>query len=550
MRTTSAPGRLAGVAVAAFALAATGAPAAAAKKITGKLSKPGLTVIALDSGGEAGSKRTKPNGKFKLRPPAKRVTLHLRAADGTYAGPVVIDKKGRKGRKAILGLKAGAELGKVRVRSGHAKLKRELERSDVVRKTKARARRGVPIGAGNFGRVLSAPTGAPGPGRDLDRDGIPGVLDIDDDGDLVLDANDAVPEPIPARAARGAPPPGGFVNPFSRLKVLIHETANANAPGLTDDQIESALPRLGDLLITILPGDSSELDCGGSLNPAPPPPLVGGLAYCSGGGTGTVQGVGAPPPASAPFPDCCDPDGDGFGTLVPTPGVVSTPEAPGAMTLHHGSTTAQIGTGDLLIERVTIGGVETEFPATLQYVFATVPALVSYDDGQGNSATVSYPVAGPDPGPAGPGTGENPFPVAADPSGDVSLTVTFWRPQRRPIPPEPGAWTDIGGLFYTAANTATAQFCPQAAFTEADPSLALPSGPIQRPGAGGFVDLAADQPASAANTLAYTLNVTQCLDSLGLEWNPGETRSFDFSALANNRPDEAGQGGVSFELQP
>jgi hypothetical protein len=184
---------------ASLALLAASAPASgAAKRITGKLSAPGYTVLALDADGEAASKPTKASGKFKLKPPAKKVSLHLRAADGTYAGPVVIDKQGKRGKKAILGVKAGAELGKVKVRSGYAKLKQELPDEDQDRKQKARGKRGVPIGAGNFGRVAASATGTPGPGQDLDRDGIPGALDIDDDGDLVLDNIEL------SSAARGA----------------------------------------------------------------------------------------------------------------------------------------------------------------------------------------------------------------------------------------------------------------------------------------------------------------------------------------------------------
>ena len=69
----------------------TGSASAATKKklITGKLSKPGYTVIALASSGRAKTKRA-PKGTFKLRPPADQVTLHLRASDGTYAGPIVV----------------------------------------------------------------------------------------------------------------------------------------------------------------------------------------------------------------------------------------------------------------------------------------------------------------------------------------------------------------------------------------------------------------------------------------------------------------------------
>ena len=52
------------------------------KPITGKLSRPGYTVLALAANGKATSV-VATHGKFHLKPPAKVVTLQLRAADGT-----------------------------------------------------------------------------------------------------------------------------------------------------------------------------------------------------------------------------------------------------------------------------------------------------------------------------------------------------------------------------------------------------------------------------------------------------------------------------------
>jgi hypothetical protein len=540
------------IVVACVALAGANAGATAApKKISGKLTKAGRTVIAIDKSGEAASKRAKSNGKFKLKAPAKKVTLHLRGRDGTYAGPIVIAKRGKKGKTAILGVKAPANLGKIKVRNGYAKLRSEPPRRQIDRKRKAKAKRGVPRGAGNFGRVRSRASGPVGLGLDQDRDGIPGALDIDDDGDLVLDNLDRS-GPQRAALARQATSEFGL---FSLLIVGVHGTANANAPGLTDQQVEAALPAAADLLITILPGDSAELDCGGAADPAYSEGWIGGLPYCTRGGTGRAHAEpsafpefwdGASPSSLPPFPGCCDADDDGYGTLN-DPRIQIGPG--GAMFLRHGATAAEIGTGDILIQRVNSGGIETgQFAAAMQYVFGTVPALVSYDDGQGNSATVPYPVAGPNPGPPGPGTRENPFPVKAGPNGDVVLTLTFWRPQRRPIPPETGDWIDIGGLFYTAGIADVGLFCRQGTFSETDPNLIVPESPITSRNAGGLTDVSGDQPAEPTNTLTYTLNATQCLGSHGVSWPQDETRHLSFSALAPNAPDEAGQG-ISFRRE-
>ena len=506
------------LAVSLVLLAASAPASAAPKRITGKLSKPGFTAIALAANGKASSVRVGRRG-FKLRPPARRVTLHLRARNGRYAGPIVVGRR-KMGRVAILGVRAGTRLGKVRVRRGYARVAKRVSHKRIDSKRRARARKGVPIGARRFGRIRSRPIPGAVPG-DLDLDGIPDPLDIDDDGDLVLDNLER------STGARAAQAGSGF-GIHSDLGLPIYDTVNANAPGSTDEQIEAALPSLGILNINILPGDSAELDCGV-------------LVYCSRGGTGRVP-VNRNPPSGPPFPECCDADGDGFGTLATAPDL---PPGAQSLTLLHGATTAQIGTGDVLIQQVTTGGVESQFPATVQFVFATGVALVSYADTAGNSATVPYPVAGPVPGPAGPGTNDNPFPVAAGPDGNVVLTLMFWRPQRRPIPPEPGAWTDIGGLTYATGLSGAGLACPQSALSATDPNLTPASSPVFGTG-GGFTDLASDRPASTANTFTYTLNVTQCLASLGRSWSPGQTLGLDFVGVSGM--DQVEQG-VAFKRQ-
>jgi hypothetical protein len=354
-----------------------------------------------------------------------------------------------------------------------------------------------------FGRVRSKPPRHAGTPGDPDRDGISDPLDIDDDGDLILDNIDS------SNAAGASQFDGEFMIHSLFSAGQFDQIANANAGGLTTEQVDAALSRVGSLKLEFVPGDSAELDCGSPQSRTDP--NVGGLVYCSRGGTGKVA-----PPSSQPFPGCCDPDGDGFGTFQPQPGLQGGP-----MVLNHGATTAQIGTGDVLIERLTTGGVETQLPASVQYIFATVPALVSYNDGQGNSATLSYPV-----------TAGTFFPVAAGPNGDAVATLTLWRPQRRPIAGEaclgntpPCEWIDMGHLEY-GVQSAGKGGCPQNTLSESDPNLKKGSSGNFGPNSGGFTDLASDQPASSANTLTYTLNLTRCLAALGLSFNPGEVQKF------------------------
>lgn len=122
---------------AAFLVLILGVPANATAKlkpITGKLSKPGYTVIALTPSGKARAVPAK-RGRFRLRPPGpskptEGFTLQLRGPDGTYAGPIVIARE-KKGKRAILGLRPGAMLGKVRIANGYAMLREQLAQKQV-----------------------------------------------------------------------------------------------------------------------------------------------------------------------------------------------------------------------------------------------------------------------------------------------------------------------------------------------------------------------------------------------------------------------------------
>ena len=550
-------------------------------------------MIALAADGEAVTDLVAADGSFSLAAPAESVSLHLRAPDGTYAGPIVLEeswnvikrakkklrqarknlkraksklkkaegkaakrkakrkvKKARKklkqakkalaqarnrasGKRAILRLQAGAKLGSVTVRpaAGYAKAKLTERQwnSWVVEKTQARAKDGVPIGAGNFGFVKSKETkgGAPG---DLDLDGVADPLDIDDNGNLIIDRYEHGGD---SSAASSHGPIASTSDlsylvptPSSALTLTLKETVNANATGLTIADINDTLARRGFLLLNTplnLAGQdvTAELDCGGSPDPGGPNGWSGGLSYCAKGGTGrwSPEFIPFSPPRSWPlvFPDCCDSDGDGFGEPPRT--------AMGAPFFSHGATTDEIGTGDVLNWRVAEeGGVEAEFPTTVSDVIATVPALVSWKDGAGNSGTVNYPVPPPYSGSPPPFTGgdEGPyegFEVGPCPAGapapcvegDFVLTFTFWRPQREAIPGvEQGQWTDIGGLAYSASFGPINVCREQSNFSTDDPNLTAEPGSGLN-GSAGFRDSAADRPADPANILSFSLNLSKCL---------------------------------------
>jgi hypothetical protein len=173
-------GALLGVAIAVLACA----PAAARRPlIEGRVAASGYEVVALAPDGRSRAARARRD--FKLMPPARTVTLHLRDRKGIYRGPVVI--AGRGGR-AVVRVRAGADLGTIRVHEGYARPEEEPARRRRGRGRAARADKGVPIGVGRLGMVRAVPRGPVGPGHDRDADGIPGLWDVDDDGDLVPDS--------------------------------------------------------------------------------------------------------------------------------------------------------------------------------------------------------------------------------------------------------------------------------------------------------------------------------------------------------------------------
>jgi hypothetical protein len=502
------------------------APSASAARppaITGTVSEPGMTVIAVGTSGRATTVRAT-TGTFRIRPPARRVSLHLRRASGRYAGPIVI-ATARRGRRTIMGVRAGTRLGRITAAgsTGRARVARAPARRRLDASLWARARGGVPIGARVFGHVRSRPARDPVAG-DHDADGVPDPLDIDDDGDLILDNLER------GRRARAAQVVGFDTELHLRnvLPVGINGTTNANA-GTTTAQSDTVLSEVGYLIVSEMAGDTAELDCG----------LLG---YCRLGGTGTVFGTDPP----LEFPECCDPDRDGLGAIARNP---SLPTPAAGMFLRHGATTSAIKTGDVLIERVTTGGVETAYPATLQYVFATVPALASFRDtaAQPHAEAITYPV--PFGRQGSPGNG---FPVAAGSDGDVVLHVSLWRPQRRHIDGDAGTgeWTDIGGLAYLVfpqTPQAPGLMCPQDSLTEPSGELALPApGQIalrDQSGhtAGAFIDRSADRAPDVRNVVSFTLNMSRCLGARGASWPVDQEIGIAFRALAGNGTDAAEQ---------
>jgi len=530
------------------------APAAAPRSITGRLDKSGFTVIALAANGAANSVVAK-HGSFSLRPPAGTVTLQLRAPNGLYAGPVVVSSE-QRGSRTIMGLRAGARLGKIQInaRRGYAKVAHKIDKRWIDRTRWARARGGVPIGAGNFGRVRSKPPRVSPPG-DLDADGIPNPLDVDDDGDLILDDVDTR---TAARAKIAQLEPSGL-GAWTLLYELggssgfgSSQPVNVNAPGITPADVEAALVGNGELQVagSVHTYASGELDCGG-------------LSYCSAGGSGKKLPLSGPvpngPDPAVAFPACCDLDGNGLGAFDIGTGAFGVPNGSLRLLLEPHATSDQIRAGDVLIARSTCaspcapdGSTQLKLATTLASVFATVPAIKSYTTEDGVTHSVSYPL------PPNPQGAEGTLAVAdgPDPGTDVSVKLTFWRPQRRALPEEvaggQGDWIDMGHLVYFA-HTLTGpgnKSCPADAYS--DPaggtlSTVTGLGPLPTP---ALTDQANDQPSNPDNTFSYTLDLTRCLTANGENFDTGGIVVFDAFLPPNaNQPQNFAESAYRFQNQ-
>ena len=512
---------LAAIAACAPLALAFAAPAAQAAEPTAKKAKRYAAVTATIPRGYRMA-AVCPNGKVtmaggrrvKLRPTCTTMTLHLITRKGVYRAPVVVGTRS-SGRWAITGVRAGTSLGTLRVRRGVAKPTRAVSTSRTVASFKARARKGNPIGARKLGLVRSRPSGRNTPGTDYDKDGLPGVFDVDDNGNMILDNFDRS-RPAPRRANQVAPPaapgtpaapgapaapaaPGGPATPgaptatpgasthlrlFSNYKLDMSQSLNFNQGGLTRALIDSTMQQHQGLAIPVA-GSGARLDCTG-------------LSYCSFGGTGSVAG--------APWPTA-----PGYGLLAVGP--------TGDFQLQTGATSSQIRSGDVLTEVMPDG---TRIGGMLNFVFGTTPALQAYSVNGGAAAAVAYP--------ATVGTMANPIPVPA--AGPVSVTMTYWRPQRAGIPATgEAAWMDIGRLNYSAdvpngpsaspgAPTPGPGRCAMSAYSTSDPDLSAAGDGLQ--------DSQGDRAASPANTLTFTIDLTACLGAT--PWAAGQNLQVDIQA--------------------
>ena len=527
--------------------------------VSGKLSASGFKIAAV---GFNGKMTTSAHKLFSFRAPESDYTLQLLTIRGIYAGPVVV---GGTKSKVQLGLTGGVKLGTIDInaKKGYGYTAKAVPKAVAVASRWAYAKNGVPIGNGrNLGLVRSNGTGGgTGAGGDEAHIGIPNEFDIAVPGTLILKslaprASNAKPGlSARVRSEAATAVTGPTADPWmSQLFLPISETVNDDASGITQADIDQALSANLDLTLLQVPsGTLVELDCNG-------------LSYCSADGTGQAQLEGEPVGSTnsgcqglnylcqVEFPSATADPSTGYGEIVgpkaPADLLGNDPNGGHEFSLVPYATSAQIGSGDVITEVVTNAGTTIDTPTTLDFVFSTVPAIASYSDTAGDSGMINYPDT------SDLGTFQNPIDVAAGPNGDVLVGFTIWRPQRAGVAGagEP-ALMDIGGLWYALdsasgapqdqVGSGTGPQCSASSYSNLSPTLTLQNGgPGQNfapSGDGSLVDSASDTRANSANTISFTVDVTQCLAGHGTTFPVDQPMQFDISANSQSSSDHANQ---------
>lgn len=531
-------------------------------KVTGKMNVSGYTIVALGTNGKYISSKAR---SFSLRVPASTYTLQLIDPHGRYAGPVVVSGHGRK---VDVGLRGAVHLGRIvfHPSKGYATLARPIARSAIYSSRWAWAVRGVPIGNGrNLGLVISPTkgTGPSGPGGDSDRSGIANAFDIASGGNRIISAlapaglgsSSSGTAHLRTRATTSPPAANNSFPWMSQLFLPIDKTVNEDAANASQSQLDSTLVSSLNLkLLNVASGSLVELNCNG-------------LSYCKNGGTGTAtfEGSGSTTGQSGgTFKTMAFPSGSldpatGYGEIVGPAvpagllGSGANPQGNGEFSLNPNATSSQIGSGDVITEIATNGGVTTQTPTTINFVFNTVPAIASYSDTAGDSGTISYPDT------TSLGTSQNPIKVAPGPNGDVVVTFTLYRPQRAGIPGAgESSFMDIGHLWYSfdsvqnAPNSGTtttnsAPQCSLSSYSTLSPTLSAIDGaastsPFKGPaGTGMLVDSSPDKAASSQNTISFTIDISACMTSKGQTFTVGQPTVFDIQAASQASNDHTNQ---------
>lgn len=488
----------------------------------------GYTLLAMSPRGATTSVKIGARGHFAVSV-ERDFTLQLLAPTGRYFGPLVIAHKGGRAYEA-LSARGAVNLGTVKLLSAYAAPTKPRSTRFLDVNVWARANRaGKPVGAGNLGLIRkhhatkansSGPDagaaanpcetgGSGGPGCPQSGSGQGTSTQPGASGGEGSQQNASVlppgedPTHVGIVSAFNADPTGAgvpadeseqgahtsSVSIQSDIEMPLEESVNADAAGVTATQISTLVENDLQLNIGVQPNPAVGTVTAVNVS-------CGALAYCAEGTDTTVVREGAGPKWTGAVPESTQ-----------QPGVFQVNLAP------HASTSA-IHPGDVFqISYQTASGTVT-VPTTLTTYFVTVPAVASYDVGAGTQ-TAGYPA------PVGaPGTPSNPLMMS---SGDITLTL--YRPQRAALPGETGEFVDVGRLHYgVAVRPLGGQQvgCASHYYSNLSPTLQLETGGQNPIFSTVFPlhDSAEDAPPSSANTLSFTLDLSDCLAADGISAKP------------------------------
>lgn len=501
-----------------------------AARLKGKLvgeSPDSYKIIAISRDGRSAAASIGTNGRFTLKA-RRNATLHLLQTSGRYVGPIVLTKGARAYTK-VNG--ASGVLGRVALRDGFASLRyRKASELYQTKKSIAFNKATGTKGSGNLGLVNTTAASkrttaradltitAAQQGDDTDSDGLPDILDVDDDGDLELDVTDSDSKTESAFEPES----------FSTLRLFLRDSLNYNAGTFTASDIDSAIESYLRIAFFI------RNNTGGEKTVDKVNVNCQELSYCTAGnGSAVVDTMGTDPADNSLWTDY-DPDNDGFPNLP----IESPTGSMGAfLTVFPKVTTSKLKPGDTLLFEITSGSQKFMLPGLLPFYFITTPAVKEYDAGTGTTQ-FSYPIGANEPG------------VSMNKAIQLesqSVTLTLWRPQRLAMGDESGNYIDIGqltyGVYLSPFGSSDVITCVADDFS--DLSETLQKTNTTDAGIQILKDTAADAPANANNTLTFTLDLGACLTRAGQD-TTGLKVMMDLTANSA-RNDQTSQG-LYFEL--
>jgi hypothetical protein len=480
----------------------------------------GYSVYLLSRDGSSKTASIGSNNRFKIsgvtKTRLKNASLQLIDPEGRYFGPIVLQNKKNKVSTTFSGKLLKSQkmiaLGRISLKDSYGALtaRNSANLSALVARSTVTAVDGKPVGAGEFGLVLSTVTSSgvrvnavdqQGFGEDPDLDGIPNAFDADADGDLILNSTD--------------PDSRGGEVPYTSLFLDFRSTLNSNVrSGLTDSAIDAVIGgenKFGIAAFISLPEDVAANITGGYVI------CDNSLLYCRPNTpVGYFSGISESSPdfRGKPWVDLLTSDGFPRMEIIELTGGKAV-----VASFQPRVGRAQFRPGDVLRTVLTSDTRELGSKTfTVEPYFVSVPAIQSYNAGLG-AVSLDYSAVGESSGSI-PGVSPS-DPIILSSAGQLSLT--FWRPQRQALRSDETGFYDWGNNSYGVV-IGEAQATCAGLYSNVSPELIEDTSPLGdessvffNRGANGYPyrDSLGDRAASVSNTLSMTVDLKTCLSRTG-----------------------------------